>query len=90
MMDKSKKDKCEKPEGELFAGGYALIYGGQEEFRGKVVFLVEKDKFGWWETIDREGDMLVVDKDSLMPISVKGWDEETELDTFLYELRYGS
>lgn len=90
MIDESRKDKCERPEGELFSGGYALIHGGQPEFLGKVVFLVEKDKFGWWESFDRKGDMLILDVDWLMPISEFGWDNKTELDTFLYEARYGS
>lgn len=90
MSDLERKDKCLPPEGELFSGGYALIHGGQPEFLGKVVFLVEKDKFGWWESIDRAGDMLVVDANCLMPLSIEGWDDKTDLDTFLYEVRYGS
>ena len=90
MSDLRRKDKCLPPEGELFSGGYALIHGGQKELLGKVVFLSHTDKFGWWECFDRTGDMIIVAPGQLMPISDQHWDNKTDLDTFLYEARYGS
>lgn len=84
-----KRDKCEPPEGELYSGGYGLVVGGGPELQGLMVLLVEADPFGWWCCFDGCGDMLIVHPDELMPISIKDWDEKTDLDTFLYETRYG-
>lgn len=89
MLDDSRKDKCEPTDGELFSGGYALVTGGPMDFVGKMVFLIMQDSFGFWECADREGDMLILDPAHLMPVSMKDWDNKTELDTFLYEARFG-
>lgn len=90
MIDDSRKDKCLPFEGTLFSGGHAFVYGGPKEFKGSVVFLSRADEFGWWEAFDRKGDMLILSANWLMPISIPGWDNKTDLDTFLYEVRYGS
>lgn len=89
MYDDSRKDKCEPTDGELFPGGYALVCAGPKNFHGKMVLLSRKDKFGWWESFDGKGDMLILEGDWLMPVSMKDWDNKTELDTFLYESRFG-
>lgn len=90
MNDFSRKDKCEPVEGKLFSGGKAMIFAGPKEFHGKVVFLSQQDNFGWWEAFDRRGDMLYIDNSWLMPVSIEDWDDKTDLDTFLYEARYGA
>lgn len=89
MSDLDRKDKCELPEGTLFSGGHALIFAGPKDFQGKMVFLSEQDEYGWWEAFDRQGDMLILNEAWLMPISIDDWDSKTDLDTFLYEARYG-
>lgn len=89
MSDLSRKDKCDPTEGDLFSGGNAFVFGGPDEFKGKMVFLSKTDEHGWWEAFDRKGDMIILDPKWLMPISKQGWDNKTDLDTFLYEARYG-
>lgn len=89
MIDDSRKDKSEAAEGELFSGGYALVYAGPEEFKGKMVFLSQEDEFGWWQSFDRRGDLIILSKDWLMPISIQDWDNKTDFDIFIYEARYG-
>lgn len=90
MNDLDRRDPCNLHEGTLFSGGYALVYGGPKEFHGKMVFLSQTDEHGWWESFDRKGDMLILNTDWLMPVSEPNWDNKTDLDTFLYEARYGS
>ena len=90
MSDLSRKDKCDPIEGELFSGGNAFVFGGPDEFKGKMVFLSKTDEGGWWEAFDRKGDMIILAPEWLMPISKQDWDNKTDLDTFIYEARYGA
>lgn len=90
MSDLERRDKCLPTEGKLFSGGYAMVYGGAKDFHGKVVFLSHTDDYGWWQAFDRKGDLLILDPQWLMPLSMQDWDNKTDLDTFLYEARYGS
>lgn len=89
MIDDSKKDRCELPVGELFCGGYALVKTGPQDFLGKVVLLLRLDEWCYWETLDRTGDLTIFAATELMPISEKDWDNKTDLDSFIYEARYG-
>lgn len=89
MIEDSRKDPCDLHEGTLFSGGYALVYAGPKEFHGKVVSLSKTDGYGWWETFGRNGGMIILNVYWLMPVSDPGWDNKTDLDTFLYEARYG-
>lgn len=93
MIDDSRKDKCEHVKGELFAGGLAMIWAGGDEFekfKGKMVRLLELDAFGWWETIDRVGDMIIVHPDFLIPISDKEFDDgQSGVDELNYTKEFG-
>ena len=88
LYDWSRKDKCEPTDGTLFSGGYALVTGGAVEFLGKMMLLVSLDEHGFWECFDSAGDMLILAASTLMPVSEEGWDNSTELDKFIYEVRY--
>lgn len=84
------KDPCDKFDGVVFSGGYALIFAGEsKELIGKAVLAVEKDKYGWWECYDRAGDLVIIEEKDLMPISDIDLDDGTELEKFIYEARYG-
>lgn len=90
MSDLDRRDRCELPEGNLFSGGNAMVHGGPKDFHGEMVFLSHTYKSGWWEAFDSKGDKVFLKADWLMPISIQGWDNKTDLDTFIYEERYGS
>lgn len=87
LYDWSRKDKCLPVEGELFSGGYALVTGGPVEFLGKMVLLTDRDKHGYWQCFDSSGDMLILEKGTLMPVSEEGWDHCPDLDQLIYEVR---
>lgn len=89
MIDDSKKDKCLPPEGSLFSGGYALVINGPVKLQGKLAFLSKQDKYEWWECFDSRGDMMILQKEWLMPISIEDMNAGDDLDTFIYETRFG-
>lgn len=86
LYDWSRKDKCEPVVGELFPGGYALVTGGPKDFLGKMVLLTQLDRDGYWECFDSSGDLLILEKGTLMPVSEKGWDDCPEIEQLVYRV----
>ena len=91
LSEIDRRDPCHKFAGELLPGSYALIISNDgslgEKDVGKVVFLAGMDSYGFFQSKDRAGNVLILHPDSLMPVTI---DDTNELNRFLYEARYGS
>lgn len=96
--DFSRGDKCLPVEGKLFSGGYAMIYGlnyyhpdPKLSLEGRIVFLNCVDEDGFWDCYDKNGDILIIMDENLMPVSDQGMDNgSNEINIFNYQARFGS
>lgn len=93
--DLARADWCEPASGELFAGGYAMIYGNNyaganpdQSLEGTVVFLSSVDNEGFWDCYDKNGDLLIIMDENLMPLSDKEKDlSSQQIRMFQYEAK---